>query len=249
MTKTLQPLARFLPLLAFVALALTVAPVAEAGGISWPDILGSGVVTDEVSTSSCLQAQLWATRNEGLLPKDYESFVALPLSHRKAAYRTFTAPERYQLWQEQWLEALQQKSLTDDQTDVLLEAIQLMTPETFEALGAKEGWRYEQAMEQVRSFETRALAAFGRDGTRELFSQIGSVASRQVVLVDPDAPRRATAPQVFAEACSCSQSSDWCPDGYGCGGDSDGCTTIEDECGTFWVYDCNGECLGSPTIQ
>jgi len=250
MFKKLQLVARLLSIVAFIALAAALAPSAEAGELAGQDGFEPVVKADGATPSSCLLAQRWASENKELLPRDYEGFTSLPLSHRKAAYRNFTISERHHLWQHQWLKALQQNTLTEEQSDVLLEALQLLTPETFEALEAEEGWRHEQAREQVRSFAERALAAFGKDGARELFAQIGSVSSRKVVLVDTDVDSnitRSLSSASVAEACSCSQSEDFCTDGFGCGEDSDGCTTIEDECGWFWASDCNGECLGSPT--
>lgn len=195
------------------------------------------------AASSCSIAEAWAVEHVTELPRDYDSFVELPLSHRKAVYSRLAAEERQSLWHTQWDAALSREDLTDDQRAVILEAIQVMTPDTFALLERKRGWRYQQALEQVRALEARALAAFGKKEAGELFAQIGPVRSQRVVLVDQlvQAPT-SSLESLASEACSCSQDSDWCPDGYGCGTDGDGCDTIRDECGTFWTYDCNGEC-------
>lgn len=243
MTRTARLFTCLLPIL---ALATILTP---AGQAHQPprDLFEGSLLTPDAqrgTISSCREAQLWVSQNEGRLPKDYATFTSLPPSHRKAAYRTFTSSERQQLWQAQWLRELREsEDSTEEQTEILLEALQLLSAETFGALDAKRGWRYEQALEQLRSFEERALAAFGKEGARELFAQIGPVRLHRVVVLDASVAPSPFSTQLLAEACGCSSDSDFCPDGYGCGGDGDGCDTIRDECGFLWTYDCNGECL------
>ena len=209
-----------------------------------------GITAPAQAASACSVAEAWAVEHAAELPRDYDSFVALPLSHRKAVYSRLAAEERQSLWHTQWDAALSREDLTDDQRAVILEAVQVMTPDTFALLERKRGWRYQQALEQVQALQARALEAFGKKGAGELFAQIGPVRSQRVVLVDHlvQAPT-STVESATAEACSCSQDEDFCPDGYGCGTDGDGCNVIKDDCGWFWADDCDGECLSGGIQQ
>lgn len=201
----------------------------------------------DTAVKSCDRAQLWVEQNIDQLPREYQQIIELPLLHRKAVYHTLKTSERLDLWKTQWERALQRTDLSEPQRAVLLEALQL-TESDLASLDARGGWRYDRALSARDDFEKRASQVFDRAEMRRLFAQIGPVAAQKVWIVDEFAVGSSGNLARTAEACSCSSSSDYCPDGYGCGTDSDGCNTIPDECGTFWTYDCDGEC-GQPFQQ
>lgn len=195
-------------------------------------------------SKACQDAALFVAQQAQSLPKTYDGFVALPVSHRKAVYRHLSSSERAELWRSQWEKALENRGYTDNQQQLIQESLQLLTADTFETLRLRNGLRYEATMALVQDLEKRILAAFGKKETARLFAQIGPVSSQKVVLIDK-AVKVEPSSSMAGEACSCSTNSDYCPNGYGCGGDSDGCNIIEDDCGFLWTYNCNGECLNA----
>ncbi len=148
--------------------------------------------------------------------------------------------------------ALQREDLTEAQRDVLFEAVQLATPETFAA--AKNRRERSRALRQVEEFDKRARAAFG-EKAGELFGRLGP-ADLEFLVVDRreaqstkqgvrgvNSALLTTAPPL----CSCSTDSDWCNNASHCV--SGGCTLVRDECGTWWIYDCNGLCHVNGTTE
>ena len=195
------------------------------------------------------EAHDWVKAHSNELPKSYEELTRFPLNYRQAIYTALDAETRSGLWQAQLELALQREDLTDAQRDVLLEAVQIATPETFAA--AKNRRERSRVLRQVEDFDKRARAAFGEKAV-DLFGRLGP-ADLEFLVVDHRQAQSTTEGQgvrgvnsaLTAPLCSCSTDSDWCNNASHCV--SGGCTLVRDECGTFWAYDCNGQCIVNGT--
>lgn len=193
------------------------------------------------------EAHDWVKANRAELPKSYDEFTRFPLNYRQAIYSVLDAKTRSGLWQAQLELALQRDDLTEAQRDVLLEAVQLATPEFFATAKNRRTRSYRQLVQSVDEFEKRAREAFGAEKAAELFGRLGP-ADLDFVVVDRRVAQSETggvrgtnsAILVSAPLCSCSTDSDWCNNASHC--KSGGCTVVRDECGSWWIYDCNGLC-------
>lgn len=182
-------------------------------------------------------AEKWAESNSENLPSSFEKIAELPLAYRKAVYRRLSHDTRSELWRQQFEYYLDNYELTDAQKAVLFDALELATPAAFTKLntGKVPAW--------LISLEQRAREAFGSEQTRLIFGRIGRPESEIRYYVDrPHSDLNPTSTMKAVTACSCSDASDYCSGGFTCESGSGGCTRIEDECGTFWVYDCDGLC-------
>jgi hypothetical protein len=208
--------------------------------------------TQAASAQLCnAEAHSWVAAHRSELPKTFEELSRLPLNVRRAVYGALEPESRSQLWQRQLELALQSEDLTEAQRDVVLEAMQLATSDTFAALLQRQGPRQRQVLLQIAGLEKRAREAFGNKAA-ELFGRIGPADMDFVVVGRRDA--QASTPGIQESSalastplCSCSTDSDWCDHAAHCA--SGGCTLVRDECGTFWAYDCNGLCqLNATTL-
>ena len=202
------------------------------------------------------EAQSWVEANLGDLPRDYEEISRFPMRYRRAIYAQLSAGDRSELWQRQFEIALQRDDLTEEQRGVILEAVQLATPENLATMKNRESWRYRQMRQQMEQLEERARAAFGAERARELFAGIGPDQ------VEPPAPARrifglqevqpvqdpqpAPQPQPAPPKCACADASDWCPSDQNCV--QGGCRRVYNECGTLWTYDCDGLCKPNEVV-
>ena len=191
-------------------------------------------------------AHEWVAAQGGDLPRTYEEFVRFPLNYRKAIYSKLSPETKSALWRQQIEQALNGNGLTDSQREILLEALQLADSNLFAVSKDKENWRYRQSRHTVAEFEARARAAFGYEAARGIFSRIGPADSETLYFVDRnkaemvDNRLKSIVEPMAAAYCSCSDASDWCGHGNCTTG---GCTRIEDECGTWWTYACDGLCV------
>lgn len=185
------------------------------------------------------EAYKWVDSHRSELPRSFDEISSFPLNYRRAIYSNLEAGDRAQLWQEQFERALQNQDLTETQRKVLLDAIQLVTPELLRAMKSRRGGAYSQAKRLVVEFEKEAREAFGNSGAGDLFGRIGPADTETGIIRLRD---HANLNKELASAvgCSCSDASDYCSSAFNCA--SGGCTLIRDECGTLWTYDCDGQC-------
>jgi hypothetical protein len=206
--------------------------------------LTSLALPSDASAQLCnAEAHRWVDSHREALPRTYQEFTRFPLNYRRAIYSVFDAKKRSELWQSQLELALQREDLTDNQRDVLMEAIQLATPEMFATIKNRQHWSHRQTKQNIAELEKRARLAFGNAKAGEIFGRIGP-ADLEVVRMHAEAsPGLKLAgdfQQTAMAGCSCSDVSDYCNSAFNCG--AGGCTTIRDECGTLWTYDCDGQC-------
>ncbi|HEX6903000.1 MAG TPA: bacteriocin fulvocin C-related protein [Thermoanaerobaculia bacterium] len=200
------------------------------------------------------EAHEWAAANRGNLPQTYEELSVMPLAYRRAAYAALPAAAKSRIWRTQLERVLEMETeLTPAQKALLLEAVQLATPDTFAATRDRSSLKYRQMRSRVESLETRAKEAFGADRAARIFARIGPADTDTLYFIDRQ-KAEAIVPglQMVEEltsgqqqpapdtGCSCSDASDYCSSGFNCTGG--GCIRISDECGTFWTYDCDGSC-------
>jgi hypothetical protein len=205
------------------------------------------IVPQGASAQLCnAEAHEWVDAHKSEIPRTLDGLSRFPLNYRRAIYSALTPEERSRLWQEQFERILERDDLTDNQRDVVLEAIQLATPDLFSSLKNRHNPARLQDRERVAAFEKKAREVFGKTGAGDLFARIGP-ADVEYGVIRP----RGTAPiekgLEKAAGCSCSDSSDYCSSAFNC--QSGGCTLIRDECGTLWTYDCDGQCQSNATVS
>jgi hypothetical protein len=187
------------------------------------------------------EAHSWVEAHRSDLPRTYEDFSRFPLNYRKAIYSILSPDERAMLWQDQFERLLGRSGLTAEQRDVVAEAIQLATPEVFASLrertpsGTK--LRYRQRLAELAR---QAESVFGKEDAGSLFATLGPSDLEFGIMRQPASGDRSGVQK--SVGCSCSTVSDYCSSAFHCSGGT-GCVLIRDECGTFWTYDCNGQCV------
>lgn len=194
------------------------------------------------------EAHEWVEAHRDGLPRTYEDLAVLPVAYRRAVYSTLPAATRAELWRTQLERVLEvEKELTPAQRAVVLEAIQLATPDTFAATKDRSSLKHRQMRRRIESLEARAREAFGADRAAGIFARIGPAdrdtlffLDREKAIAKVSSLERVGVVDVSTPACSCSDASDYCSSGFNC--TPGGCIRINDECGTFWVYDCDGLC-------
>jgi len=193
-----------------------------------------------VSAQMCnAEAYNWVDSHRAELPHTYDEISEFPLGYRKAIYSALAAETRAQLWQEQFERFLQSENLAEAQREVLLEAIELATPELFSAMKDRSHRGFVQARQRLAEFEKRARETFGNEVTGDLFGRIGP-ADIEIGIIKPRGVAKFQSSATLSAGCSCSTVSDYCSSAFHCV--SGGCIVIRNECGTFWTYDCNGQC-------
>ncbi|HEV2855119.1 MAG TPA: bacteriocin fulvocin C-related protein [Thermoanaerobaculia bacterium] len=202
------------------------------------------------------EAHDWVAAHRDDLPQTYEELSVFPLSYRRAIYASLPSTAKSRLWRTQLeLHLERDTELTPSQKAVVLEAIQLATPDTFSATREPSSQKYRQMRRRIESLEGRAKEAFGAERAGKLFGRIGPADTDTLFFIDRQ-KAEAIAPrlQLVTEAavgggtaCSCSDASDYCSSGFNCA--AGGCIRIADECGTFWTYDCDGSCHVNATTK
>lgn len=169
--------------------------------------------------TECEEAAAWAEANLDVLPKSYAEFSTYSLVYRKAIYKRLSLEEKTRLW--------------DDHLAAFAE-LNVLTPEQHDMVTRLRS----EVAHHLAVGPSDALAALEADARAVLGTPL---ARRAIAILGPQQISPTTG--VPSEACSCSQGSDWCNSAYDCGDDNDGCDDIDDECGTWWAHDCDGECL------
>lgn len=189
---------------------------------------------------SCMAARDWAAANRDKLPKTYAAFGELPVEYRRAAYQFTSDTLKSDFWREHLENYLtNHPQLTDDQRQVLLEGIQMVTPQFFAALSQKDDNLIKRRSRAQLSFlEVRAQAVLSHQQIGEIFAQLGPATS-EFVLLAPQGDQPKVIP--IRPSCSCAQTHDFCPNGAGCGRGA-GCVGTSVGCGWIWVNGCNGSC-------
>ena len=205
-----------------------------------------------------LFARVEGGKTEDDILRMYYDMSALPLKRRKASFRIASSNDKSDLWRTHLaLFLVKRSALSSRQTEVILAAMSLATPEHFEVQSSDPSWKVK-VREPLRSLEAQIVSAFSLEDAAQVFATLGddtelAKTSASVLLrsisykpVSDFGPFKRWTYSRFQEpmeverngTCQCSTSSDWCPMSGACGGG--GCSSTSSGCGTLWSYPCDG---------
>lgn len=195
--------------------------------------------------TECERIAKWATVHAKKYPATFGSLTQLPIEYRRATFAAQTSEQRAQLWRDHIAQFLEDPDLTPPQRQWLITLRTFIQPDLFANRGLYDA--------QVRTLETQAKALFGQGRAKLLLATLGPVkhtfpTNRTALAASAATWLRSVASPAAEEfsSCTCSQASDWCSPwptspSARCS-DIMPCVLVPDACGTFWVYDCDGNC-------
>jgi hypothetical protein len=190
-------------------------------------VLGGGQPAVAAAPSA---AQRWVQANRHALPRDYATFVAHDVAHRRAIYAESSAATRSELWTAQLVRYRDAHAdLPADRRAVLDRALRIAGDQGVFAERVRPGTALAQRLTDLTD---DAVAAFGVEEGRALLASLGP---------EPGSGQEGTA----AVDCGCNlYYGVWCSNYcYGCTEcPCPECTCSSSGCGTFWVHECNGVC-------
>lgn len=188
----------------------------------------------------------------------YYDISALPLKKRKASFSNATPNKKSELWRTHLAFFLVKRPNLDEwQTQVILSAMSLATPEYFAVQSGDAAWK-AKVQEPSRTLEAQIINAFSWEDAAKIFATLGddvqsakssaSVLLRSISYIplsDHGPYMQWTHSRFLAQdmaveggSCQCSTESDWCPISGYCNGSN--CNPTQSGCGTLWSYPCNG---------
>lgn len=189
--------------------------------------------------SECAEAAEWVSEHASQLPTTLAGLARLTPVYRRAAFDALPPETRASLWREQMQTFLAvTPALTAPQRALVQEATLFLTPDTY-SLGPPP---------ELREYTARLKVEFKEGAHIRAFTVLASLEEQTAVQ-----PRRYTTTTlrdsfvfmpvtVSASECTCSAVSDWCGWGQECRTYPVWCTYTSG-CGTFWSYECRGECV------
>jgi len=207
-----------------------------------------------------LFATLAAEKTEADILKMYYDISALPLKKRRASFINASANDKSDLWRTHLaLFLVKRPDLNERQTDTILAALSLATPEYFEVQSIDPAWK-EKVRDPSRTLEARIFTAFPLEDGAKIFATLGDdavLAKRKAAVLlkninykplSDSGPYKQWSHSRLAQqhvepvlgGCDCSTQSDYCPAWGACGSGS--CNSTPRGCGTLWSYPCNGAC-------
>jgi hypothetical protein len=208
---------------------------------------GAAQAQPQIGRYSCDVALNWVAAHRDNLPQTYEALSALHPVYRRAVYGVLSSTTKSALWRTQFERYLSRKNLTQEQRGLLLEAIQLSSPRTFDLIVGGEPPAHTRLMQYLDEFNVRSAKAFGSERVREIFGMIGPASVEELFFGAPekslsDSPSPDPSPSQPV-ACSCNRERNNCPSGYACSA-LQACNRITNGCGTILMSrDCDGLCL------
>lgn len=136
-------------------------------------------------------------------------------------YKSLTADEKALAWKTKYDIFLSQENLSNEQMQFVKKLMTLISPEVFSKSYSQ---KKERVFNNADEIKNKSIELFGVDGTAALLGTL------TVSYVYPPGQGN----------CDCSKQSDFCPSGHACL--RVGCTVVQDDCGWWWSYDCNGDC-------
>jgi hypothetical protein len=189
----------------------------------------------------------------------YYDISALPMKKRKASFRNASSNDKSDLWRTHLaLFLIKRSDLSARQTEVILSAMSLATPEHFDVQSSDPSWKVK-VRDPLRLLEAQIVSAFSLEEATKIFATLGddadlaksnaSVLLRSInyKLTSDSAPLKQWTYNRFQDQgvelerngpCQCSTVSDWCPLSSACTGGE--CTSTQSGCGTLYSYPCNG---------
>lgn len=158
------------------------------------------------------QPQVAAAQEQSSL---YAKMLELPRGKQVEMYASLSPAERSSLWRAHLGHMLSAMPLNESQQKVVVEAINLSTPQLFDG---SEGSR-----KTVREFTQTVKAAFDKETGGAIFARMEPIGIRAA----------------SSSWCNCSLVSDWCFQSLCYLG---GCSTTKFGCGLMWAEACEGTC-------
>lgn len=171
-----------------------------------------------------------------------QSFTQLPSAHKAA------------IWQLRLRKLLvAHPELSETQRQLILHALELLTPDAFEIPTSDPRWQSEVEA-PLRDLELHAKIILGQALTREFFTELSEdqpLEQQSVRQPSPSSAMRSSGAKpldnvVQVPACSCSTQSDYCDRYFGDSCFPGGCWTSTAGCGFFLRYPCDGTCFTAP---
>src|SRR5690606_3531685 len=148
----------------------------------------------------------------------------LPRGEVVAIFNGMTPEFCATLWRNRLSDAMSM-DLTDEQKNVLLMAVENITPEIYTPEGVEKFEAF------YKDFKPKAMAAFAND-TVKLLTIVTKLDKPQEISKDAAAKLK---------DCNCNVSDDWCAINFDCKPRS--CKASTRGCGWFWLKACNGLCI------
>lgn len=172
-------------------------------------------------------AEVGSSQDLEMLEK-YTQFSQLDRGARKTKFNQISPEEKSDLFRVHLgLNLARHPEWTDDQRFIVLEAINIASPELYKIPKDKSWTRLVD--EPIRLFAQRTLLLFSKPEAAALFAELGG---------DEPQAHHAKPPQ---SNCSCSHESDYCS--RFCF--STNCTVLTWGCGTMMLYACDGVCYST----
>ncbi|MBS1808300.1 MAG: bacteriocin fulvocin C-related protein [Acidobacteria bacterium] len=160
----------------------------------------------------------------------YKEFCSLSKGERKKFYANAPAKDRGYLWKAHLATYLgDHPDLTKPQVAVIAEGFDLINSPLFGLPGENTG-----LTAQLKAHEAMALAVFPEEEAGKIFTDLGTPLSPSIA--------NSEASGLLGD-CQCSTSDSWCSTRTGhCFWGGGICTFINNGCGWFYQYTCNGIC-------
>lgn len=172
-------------------------------------------------------AEVGGAQDVEMLEK-YTQYSQLDRGARKTRFNQISPKEKSDLFRVHLgLNLARHPEWTDDQRSIVLEAIEIVSPELYQIPKDKNWTRLVD--EPIRLFAQRTLLLFSKAEAAALFAELGG-----------DEPQAHHA-KLSQSNCSCSHQSDYCS--RFCF--STNCTVLTWGCGTMMLYACDGVCYST----
>lgn len=199
--------------------------------------------TDEPQAAPRDDVEAW-TAEHGL-PVDWLDLLAVPPQMRRRVYSELSAETQSFIWQSRLTYVLELPHWNADQTDVLLDILQLASPDFF---AAPEN--YSSGFDAI---QTQAAEVFSPDELYAIVASIDVIPPSDSVAKDNSLLSDAVAQSPAAEGsprgdlaipdCNCSLVAPFCPYPKICQRDPPPCDFSPIGCGWIWLLPCDGMCI------
>jgi hypothetical protein len=233
----------FIAVTAFGLAAITAAAPGETTGQPQAS-LAMESQTDALQADARDDVEAWIAEHG--LPVDWLDLLAVPPEMRRRVYSELSAETQSFIWQSRLSYILELPHWNAGQTDVLLDMLQLTSPDFF---AAPENYRPE-----LDALQTQAAEVFSPDELRAIVASIDVIQPDNSVADDDSLLSDALAQSLAAEGglrgdvptvpdCECSQDAPFCPYPKICERNPPPCYYSLMGCGWFWVLPCDGMCI------
>ena len=177
------------------------------------------------------------------LPADWFDLLAVPSQLRRPVYAQLPAETASSIWQAKLTQALELPGWNPDQTDVLLDVLELATPELFATPGGCKAER--------DALQARAVNFFSRSELRRVFASLEVIPHNDLQANDSSGSTalRSTDGSKGEESslreCDCNLDFPVCPFPEVCLRDPPPCDSSPAGCGFLWLLPCDGACVGA----